>query len=174
MTSSVMPSAKNSFSGSALRLRNGSTATDATRGRSPDTTEPTAGVATPSVSSPANAPTEGNRSAGTLASARTIARATAGGTVSRSRRTDGTGSTSRFERIEYGVAPAYGTSPASISNSTQARLYWSLRASAPSSSACSGLMYSGVPTTSPVPVMRDDAAALTARAMPKSATMASP
>src|SRR5215207_6426850 len=51
MTSSVMPSAKYSFSGSALRLRNGSTATDATRGRSPDTTVPAAGVATPSESS---------------------------------------------------------------------------------------------------------------------------
>ena len=32
ITSSVMPSAKNSFSGSALRLRNGSTATDGSLG----------------------------------------------------------------------------------------------------------------------------------------------
>ena len=33
ITSSVIPSAKNSFSGSALRLRNGRTATDGSRGR---------------------------------------------------------------------------------------------------------------------------------------------
>jgi hypothetical protein len=35
-------------------------------------------------------------------------------------------------------------------------------------------MYCGVPTTSPVPVMRGSAAASAARAMPKSATIASP
>src|SRR5438309_1557859 len=58
MTSSVIPSAKYSFSGSALRFRNGSTATDRGLGRT-----------TPDVArASANAPAEANRSAGTPAS----------------------------------------------------------------------------------------------------------
>src|SRR5438445_455903 len=40
--------------------------------------------------------------------------------------------------------------------------------------ACSGLMYAGVPTESPVSVSRSRPAVLTARAMPKSATIGSP
>ena len=73
MTSSVMPSAKYSFSGSALRLRKGSTATAVARGRDG------AGA----MSAAANSPTVAKRSAGTLASARVIASSTGAGTVLR-------------------------------------------------------------------------------------------
>ncbi len=40
--------------------------------------------------------------------------------------------------------------------------------------ACSGLMYAGVPMAKPVPVNRSPPAAVTARAIPKSATTARP
>ena len=52
----------------------------------------------------------------------------------------------------------------------------SVRASTPRSpAACSGLMYAGVPTASPVSVSLDSAAPLlSARAIPKSATRVLP
>ena len=84
ITSSVIPSAKYSFSGSALRLRKGSTATDGTRSR--------AGAG--ALSAAAKAAIDSNRSAGSLARALTSACSTAGVTPLRSRRTEGAGSPS--------------------------------------------------------------------------------
>ena len=53
--------------------------------------------------------------------------------------------------IACALAPVTGGSPASISYSTAASEYTSLRASMPRSPvACSGLMYCGVPSESPV------------------------
>ena len=86
ITSSVMPSAKNSFSGSALRFRNGSTATEG-------------GLRAPSlgrISASANSPADANRSAGTGASAFMSACSTASGTVVLRRRTRGIGSVNRL------------------------------------------------------------------------------
>ena len=129
MTSSVIPSAKYSFSGSALRLRNGRTATDGARAE--------AGA----VSASANAFGDAHRSAGTLASAFVNACSTPGGTAGRSRRTAGTGSTKHLVITACAVGPVNGGSPASISYNTQPRLYTSLRPSKPRSLvACSGLM----------------------------------
>ena len=56
-----------------------------------------------------------NRSAGTLASATSIARSTAGDTVSRTVRSGGTGELSRLAMIAWAVGPVNGGSPASIS-----------------------------------------------------------
>ena len=81
ITSSVIPSAKNSFSGSALRLRNGSTATDGGRDR----------AAAGALSAWAKAAAVGNRSAGERARAAEIAASTAAGTAGRIRRTPGPG-----------------------------------------------------------------------------------
>ena len=94
ITSSVIPSAKYSFSGSTLRLRNGRTATDGG-----DRTG--AGA----VSASANAPVEANRSAGVLASAFMSACSTAAGTVVRRRRTAGTGSVNRLAITACAVRP---------------------------------------------------------------------
>ena len=49
----------------------------------------------------------------------------------------------------WGDGPVNGGWPISISYRVQARLYWSLRPSTVPPSACSGLMYCGVPTTIP-------------------------
>src|SRR5438034_571690 len=80
MTSSVIPLAKYSFSGSGLRLAKGSTAME--RGRR--------GTAAGWVSASANAAAVPNRSAGSAASAFRSACSTPAGTVARSRRTPGT------------------------------------------------------------------------------------
>ena len=57
----------------------------------------------------------------------------------------------------WGDGPPNGGSPISISYRVQARLYWSLRPSTVPPTACSGLMYCGVPTTIPVAVIRSSA-----------------
>ena len=82
-----------------------------------------------------------NRSPGDFASARSSARSTATGAVGRRART-GTGVSIAWRAIVARTpVPANGGSPASISYSTQARLYWSVRPSTPLSAlACSGLM----------------------------------
>ena len=174
MISSAIPSVKYSFSGSALMLTNGSTAIDfgavaVTTGTAPG------GVAPAGLSAWANWAAVANRSAGSFASALMTACSTQGGTASRTERSGGTGSVKHFTMIAWAVGPVNGVRPASISYSTHPRLYTSLR---PSSStappACSGLMYAGVPTEVPVWVSVSAAAALTALAMPKSVTMASP
>ncbi len=77
-----------------------------------------------------------------------------------------------------GGGPGEGrlTSPTSISYTTHARLYWSLRPSISYEPVdCSGLMYAGVPMMVPVCVRCcPPPAALTARAIPKSVTTAVP
>ncbi len=65
----------------------------------------------------------GNRSAGDLASARSSARSTATGTVGRSARIGAGRSMACRAMVARGPVPANGGSPASISYSTQARLY---------------------------------------------------
>lgn len=105
MTSSVMPSAKYSFSGSALKFWNGSTATEGACAR------PVAGA----LSAFTKSATDANRSTGSLAMALARASSTSAGTSDRRRRTEGTGSTRRFVMIDWAVDPVYGGSPASIS-----------------------------------------------------------
>jgi len=119
------------------------------------------------------ASTVAKRSLGDFDSTVISADSTAGGTVSRSVETRGTGSRKRFAMIACAVAPVYGGSPASISYNTQPSAYRSLRPSRPSSPIdCSGLMYTGVPSAMPVCVNFAPPAPDTARAMPKSATIA--
>ncbi len=72
-------------------------------------------------------------------------------------------------------SPVNATSPVSISYITQPSAKRSLRPSISSPAACSGLMYAGVPTVTPIcvnirPVA--DEAATSALPMPKSATIA--
>ncbi len=71
------------------------------------------------VSARANAAADGNRSAGTLASAVLIACSTASGTFSRTVRTRGTVSIALRAWIASAVAPVNGGFPANISYSTQ-------------------------------------------------------
>jgi len=94
MTSSVIPSAKNSFSGLGLRFRNGSTATEGAR--SPGD---------PSVRAAANSAAELWRSAGEAAIALSRADSTEAGTAARSRRIRGTGSVKRFTMTRWGLRP---------------------------------------------------------------------
>ena len=77
----------------ALRFRNGKTATDGERG--------CAGAVRASV----NAAIEAKRSAGAFARALSSAWSTPGGTVGRSRRTAGTGSTITFAIRAWAVGP---------------------------------------------------------------------
>ena len=92
------------------------------------------------LSAAANSPTLAKRSAGVRARARVTAISTPAGTA-RSVVSFGSGSLNRLAMIACAVGPVYGGSPASISYTTHARLYWSLR---PSKRvlpvACSGLM----------------------------------
>src|SRR2546426_4222526 len=67
------------------------------------------------VSAAANSLAVANLSAGVLASARTMAPATAGGTVSRTILSPGTGSIDLRAMIACGVGPPNGGAPASIS-----------------------------------------------------------
>src|SRR5256886_1979826 len=99
ISSSVMPSLKYSFSGSALRFTNGSTAIDFRGGAPGDAGVgrsagsgwlPGGGAASASAS--ANCATVAKRSAGARASARRTARSTASGTGSRTVRRRGAGS----------------------------------------------------------------------------------
>src|SRR4029077_16443392 len=92
------------------------------------------------LSAVANAPAVPNRSAGVLESAWVMAASSAGGTL-RSVPSRGIGSMNRLAMIAWAVGPVYGGSPASISYTTHARLYWSLRPSSLGSALdCSGLM----------------------------------
>ena len=96
---------------------------------------------TDATSASANSVIVGNRSAGSLASARASARSMAAGTLGR-RAPIGAGASIAWRAIvARAPVPANGGSPASISYSTQARLYWSQRPSSLGSAlACSGLM----------------------------------
>jgi hypothetical protein len=129
--------------------------------------------ASPSASANAFAPS--NRSAGSFASAVITAASTCAGTVSRVVRIGVGLSVSTLATIACTVLPVNGGSPVSISYVTAPSAYTSVRASmARSPIACSGLMYCGVPSESPVCVMRAPPALCTASAMPKSATSALP
>ncbi len=110
MTSSVIPSAKYSFSGSALKLTNGSTATVGDCAR--------AGA----VNASANSRVDAKRSAGCLARAFMSACSTDAGTVARNRLIAGTGSNIRLMTRVCAFGAMYGGSPTSISYNTQARL----------------------------------------------------
>ena len=125
MISSVIPSLKYSFSGSALMFRNGSTAIEfaaagggRTSGRAGDVTVSGPCLASAATKSAAVA----NRSAGAFASALTTTCSSQSGTVSRTARRRGTGSIACRARIAWADQPVKGGSPASISYSTQARL----------------------------------------------------
>ena len=133
MISSLIPSLKYSSSGSALMLTKGNTAIEvgaATAACSPEASR-----------AAANASAVSNRSAGDLASACMMAASMWAGTPPRRSRTEGTGSPKHLAMMARVVAPVYGGSPASISNSTQPSEYTSVRPSSVCSPlACSGLM----------------------------------
>ena len=115
MTSSVMPSAKYSFSGSALMFWKGSTATTGGLARSP--ARPAA------TSASANVAAEGNRSAGAVASGLRERLLDAAGTAARRRADGGTGVGEALgDDRTCAVGPVNGGSPASSSYSTQPRL----------------------------------------------------
>ena len=76
---------------------------------------------------------------------------------------------SRAIIVSCEVAPGNGSLPVSMLNATSASEYVSLRPSSLSPESCSGLMYSGVPTTMPVLVTFWPSSA-PALAMPKSTT----
>src|SRR6185437_141614 len=87
-----------------------------------------------------NSATPGKRSAGERASAVATARETAGGTSGRLSPNGGASARKRWASADSVREPGNGGAPASISYSTHARLYSSLRASTGSPDACSGLM----------------------------------
>src|SRR5437870_10277411 len=81
-----------------------------------------ADVATDGVRASPNSVAVRNRSAGLFARAVVMAASIPDGIVSRSRRTDGTGSVNRLAITTWAFGPVYGGSPTSISYSTHARL----------------------------------------------------
>ena len=103
MISSVIPSLKYSFSGSALRLTNGSTAIEPAGGATGCGAASGGAVAAVAVRGVASASTSSaavaKRSAGARASARATACSTQAGTVSRTVRRRGTGSSIWRARI---------------------------------------------------------------------------
>src|SRR5438093_241612 len=118
---------------------------------------------------------EGGRSAGTLARPLAMACSTCGGTCGRTVRGGRGRSVSTRATIAWTLGPVNGGSPTSISYSTAASAYTSLRASRRSAPpACSGLMYSAVPGVSPAPVSEDwpPFTCSISFAIPKSATIA--
>ncbi len=128
-----------------------------------------------SVRARANSAPLAKRSAGALDNAHCTAASTLPGTASRTRGIGCGVTDTTLAMIACTVFPVWGGSPTSISYTTAPREYRSLRAvSSRSPVACSGLMYSGVPSERPVSVSRVPPAALTASAIPKSATSASP
>ncbi|MGC4116727.1 MAG: hypothetical protein QM765_19630 [Myxococcales bacterium] len=118
-----------------------------------------------------------NRSCGFLASALSTTASTASerfrcGANSRS---FGAGVFRCLAAMAIGCGPSNGGLPVNSSKSSAPALYRSLRASSGSPETCSGLMYKGVPTKSPRPVLfLSDAAerrASASLAMPKSTTL---
>ena len=109
--SSVRPSLKYSFSGSGLRLANGTTTIDLVSG--------SVSVAS-AVRASTNAFADSNRSIGTLLSALAMALATGDDTPGRTVASGGAGSVTCFARTARGDEATNGGSPASISYSTQA------------------------------------------------------
>ena len=168
MISSVTPSEKNSFSASALMLEKGSTATDGFC-LSNDAFRCFTASAAP------NSESVRNRSFASSESARPIADATVSEMDGTATRTDGGLLVNRFAISACGESPENGGSPVSISYTTQARLYSSLRPSRSfSPAACSGLIYAGVPRAVPTFVSVELPDELNAFAIPKSVTSAEP
>jgi hypothetical protein len=115
----VIPSLKYSFSGSALMLVSGMTATDFCDGP----TRPSAGLPVGVVPVPprsrfsmasASAPADAGRSTGVRDSVR-VTRVSTGSGTSRVARTFGIGDMNRFAMIDCAVGPVNGGSPVSIS-----------------------------------------------------------
>ena len=126
MISSVIPSLKYSFSGSALMFASGRTAMALAAGagvRPAATGRLRPGWPTPLIwrSASTNCAAVANRSTGVLARARVSASSTASGT-SRVTRTLGMGEMNRLAMMAWAVAPVKGGSPVSISYRTQPRL----------------------------------------------------
>ena len=125
MISSVIPSLKYSFSGSALRLTKGSTAIEASAvGWLPGMNAAAQPKPCPaaSVSAEESPAAVANRSAGARASARAMIASTTSGISGLSVRSAGALSVSRWTSIALAVRPWNGGTPASASNSTQPRL----------------------------------------------------
>jgi hypothetical protein len=76
--------------------------------------------------------------------------------------------------VAIGVSPRNGTWPVNSSKITMPSAYTSLRKSTFSPRACSGLMYSGVPTTTPNAVAPSVASRFASFAMPKSISRTRP
>jgi hypothetical protein len=138
-----MPSLKNSFSASALRLTKGRTASAAMR----ETGWVEPGVGVPYASSCSAAPRAMASSAALwsrcsrhCASARATRLSIPSGTGTPADRTVGAAEVQRAMSSATGLRPGNGGWPTSISYSTQPREYTSLRPSSGSSPACSGLM----------------------------------
>src|SRR5687767_14211777 len=139
MISSARPSPKYSFSRSALRLANGSTAIDAVASAVATVRWCRACLTSAIV---------WNRLSGSLARQRLTIRCTASGASS------GLGSSrSTALRIWAVESPVKARVPASSSYSTAPKLNTSDRASSGLAAACSGDMYAGVPITSPPTVL---------------------
>jgi hypothetical protein len=94
--------------------------------------------------------------------------------VSGRTRSTGTGRSAMCFETTTRLGPWNGGAPASISYATMPSAYRSLRPSISSPAACSGLMYAGVPTATPCPVLVLPPSPAIARAIPKSASMARP
>ena len=106
ISSSVMPSAKYSFSGSGLRLANGSTAID----RSARLDETTS-VGAPGTSARPRSPAVENRSSGRFARVRCTTRSSQVGTLSAAERMEGTGSVICRATTACAFGPANGGGP---------------------------------------------------------------
>ena len=170
MMSSAIPSPKYSFCLSSLKFTNGSTAIDCAGAAIGATT----GIESIAVSSACHSAAEPGRSIGVRLSARCKARATGLGTPSRNAVISAGVWTNRLAMTACTVGPVNGGSPTSISYNTQPNEYRSLRPSMASPTACSGLMYAGVPMLVPACVSVSAPESLTAFPMPKSATSAWP
>ncbi len=114
-----------------------------------------------------------HRSEGCFSRARITAAASRGGVSGRDLLT-GTGGSAMCLDTTTRLVPVNGGRPVSISYATTPSAYRSLRPSISSPAACSGLMYVGVPTATPWPVLNAVGSPATARAMPKSASSARP
>ena len=116
-----------------------------------------------------------NRSATSGDMAVMIAVLTAGDTRGRCALTGRCCPVMRSIRSPANDAEMWGRTPASISYSTHANEYWSLRSSMLGSAHnCSGLMYNTVPTAVPVDVILRAISSVVTRAIPKSPRIAPP
>jgi hypothetical protein len=142
MSSSVRPSLKNSLSGSALRLTNGSTAIDFTAwtsGVPAAAAMGSEGVCARRSSATTSAPVA-CRSQACFPSNRITVSDTAGGTPGRRSATGGGDHENRLEIVAEADGASNATWPVSISYRTHPSANRSLRPSMASPDACSGLL----------------------------------